>query len=153
MSVAKYNIFKSVSTVLTIGAPIITLACCSDFFVQNTGTSISAAGVFALLIAALIFKDKMAEHFKMPSAMVIAGISLILIIMVEQILLPIKIVCMVTLISGGIDKLTFERLYKAQEMLLPEQAKAFKFAGFMFTTTKKLNNLKQVNGGNNVKES
>lgn len=150
MGVAKYNIFKGVSTILTVGAPIATLAACSNFFVETTGRSISAAGVFALLIAALLFKDKLAEEFKMPSAMVIAGISLVLIIMIEQILAPIKLVCMVTLISGGVDKVSFERFYKSQEMLLPEQSKAFKFAGFMFTTTKKLNKLA---GGNNVKES
>lgn len=149
MSVAKYNIFKGVSTLLTVGAPIATLSACSNFFVETTGRSISAAGVFALLIAALLFKDKLAEEFKMPSAMVISGVSLVLIIMIEQILAPIKLVCMVTLISSGVDKITFERFYKAQEILLPEQSKAFKFAGFMFTTTKKLNELK---GGNNVKE-
>ena len=56
--IAKYNTYKGVSTVLTVGTPIITLACCSDMFVHRSETAISAAGMFGLLLAALLLKDK-----------------------------------------------------------------------------------------------
>ena len=47
-----------------MGTPIITLACCGDFFVERPATAISAAGVFAILIALLFAKDKLAEKIK-----------------------------------------------------------------------------------------
>ena len=61
--VAKYNTCKGVSTVLTVGTPIITLLCCGDMFVHKSSTAISAAGMFGILIAALFLKDKIAENF------------------------------------------------------------------------------------------
>lgn len=136
--VAKYNTFKGVSTALTVGTPIVTLACCGDFFVHRSDTAISAAGVFVLFILLLFFKDKIAENWKMPSTFVLSAVMLILIVMIENIILPIKYVCITTMISSGIDELTFKRFYKQVEALLPEQAKMFKHVGFIFTTTDSL---------------
>lgn len=136
--VAKYNTFKGVSTALTIGTPIVTLACCGDFFVHRSDTAISAAGMFSLFIVLLLFKDKFAEKWKMPSAFILSLVMFILLIMVEKIMLPMKYVCIATMISTGVDELTFKRFYKQIELLLPQEAQAFKHVCFIFTTTKKL---------------
>lgn len=136
--VGKYNLCKAVSTVLTVGTPIITLACQSDFFVHNSGTAISATGIFAILIACLFLKDKIMEKFKVPSAFVVSTVILILIIVVEKIIQPMKLVCIASMVASGIDELTFKRFYKHFEALMPKEAEAFKFAGFVFATTKKL---------------
>ncbi|MBR2385233.1 MAG: hypothetical protein IKA99_06490 [Clostridia bacterium] len=136
--VAKYNTCKGVSTTLTIGTPIVTLACCGDFFVHRSDTAISAAGMFSLFIVLLLFKDKFAEKWKMPSAFILSLLMFILLIMVEKIMLPMKYVCIATMISTGVDELTFKRFYKQIELLLPQEAQAFKHVGFIFTTTKKL---------------
>lgn len=136
--VAKYNTFKGVSTALTVGTPIVTLACFGDFFVHRSDTAISAAGMFALFIVILLFKDKFAENLKMPSAFILSSVMFILLIMVEKIILPIKYVCIATMISTGVDELTFKNLYKQIEIVLPQEAQAFKHLGFIFTTTKNL---------------
>ena len=136
--VAKYNAFKGVSTALTIGTPIVTLACCGDFFVHRSDTAISAAGMFALFIVVLLFRDKFAENFKMPSAFILSLVMFILLLMVEKIMLPMKYVCIATMIATGADELTFKRFYKQIELMLPQQAHAFKHVGFIFTTTKNL---------------
>lgn len=136
--VAKYNTFKGVSTALTVGTPIVTLACFGDFFVHRSDTAISAAGMFALFIVILLFKDKFAENLKMPSAFILSSVMFILLIMVEKIILPIKYVCIATMISTGVDELTFKHLYKQIEIVLPQEAQAFKHLGFIFTTTKNL---------------
>lgn len=136
--VAKYNTFKGVSTALTIGTPIITLACCGNFFVHRSDTSISAAGMFALFIVILLFKDKFAENFKMPSAFILSLVMFILLLMVEKIILPMKYVCITTMIATGVDELTFKRFYKQIELMLSQQAQEFKHVGFIFTTTKNL---------------
>ena len=136
--VGKYNLCKAVSTVLTVGTPIIALACQSSFFVHNSGTAISATGVFAILIACLFLKDKLAEKFKVPSAFIISTAVLIIIIVVERILQPMKIVCIASMVASGIDELTFKRFYKRFEALMPKEAEAYKFIGFVFTTTKTL---------------
>ena len=136
--VAKYNLFKGVSTVLTIGTPIVTLACCGDFFIHRSDTAISAAGMFALFIVILLFKDKLAEKWKVPSAFVLSLAMFILLMMVEKIMLPMKYVCITTIIATGIDEFTFKKLYKQTEMMIPQQAQLFKHAGFIFTTTENL---------------
>lgn len=136
--VAKYNLFKGLSTLCTIGTPIITLLCCGDFLVENSKTSISAAGVFVILLMALFCKDKLAENFKMPSAFILCLIVLILIWLIESILVPIKTVCISTMITSGIDEVSFKRLYKDIEKSLPENTSSYKHIGFIFTTTNKL---------------
>jgi hypothetical protein len=136
--VAKYNTLKGVSTALTIGTPIVSLVSCGDFFVHRSDTAISAAGVFTLLIVVFLFKDKFAENFKMPSAFILSLVMFILLLMVEKIILPMKYVCIATMIATGADELTFKRFYKQIELMLPAQAQAFKHLGFIFTTTKNL---------------
>lgn len=130
--IVKYNIFKAISTVCTIGSPIITLACCSEFFVHKSGTSLSAAGIFAILIALLFAKDKIAENFKMPSAFVLSLICFILIVLIEKIISPIKVVCIVTMITSGIDELSFKKFYKQIESTLPSTTLSRKHFGFIF---------------------
>lgn len=133
--VGKYNTFKGISTLLTIGTPIITLACCGDFFVQRSETAISAAGVFAILIALLFAKDKLAEKIKSPSAFIISAAVLIIIVVVENILLPMKYVCIATMIASGVDELTFKRMYKALECKMPQCWQAYEHFGFIFAKT------------------
>lgn len=133
--VGKYNTFKGISTLLTIGTPIITLACCGDFFVQRSETAISAAGVFVILIALLFAKDKLAEKIKSPSAFIVSAAVLIIIVVVENILLPMKYVCIATMIASGVDELTFKRMYKALECKMPQCWQAYEHFGFIFAKT------------------
>lgn len=133
--VGKYNTFKGISTLLTIGTPIITLACCGDFFVQRSETAISAAGVFAILIALLFAKDKLAEKIKSPSAFIISAAVLVIIVVVENIILPMKYVCIATMIASGVDELTFKRMYKALECKMPQCWQAYEHFGFIFAKT------------------
>ena len=133
--VGKYNTFKGISTLLTIGTPIITLACCGDFFVERPATAVSAAGVFAILIALLFAKDKLAEKIKTPSAFIISAAVLVIIVMVENILLPMKYVCIATMIASGVDELTFKRMYKALECKMPQCWQAYEHFGFIFAKT------------------
>ena len=133
--VGKYNTFKGISTLLTIGTPIITLACCGDFFVERPATAISAAGVFAILIALLFAKDKLAEKIKSPSAFIISAAVLVIIVVVENILRPMKYVCIATMTASGVDELTFKRMYKALECKMPQCWQAYEHFGFIFAKT------------------
>lgn len=133
--VGKYNTFKGISTLLTIGTPIITLACCGDFFVERPATAVSAAGVFAILIALLFAKDKLAEKLKSPSAVIVSAAVLVIIVVVENILLPMKYVCIATMIASGVDELTFKRMYKALECKMPQCWQAYEHFGFIFAKT------------------
>ena len=137
-TVGKYNLYKGVSTGLTVGTPLITLLCHSELFIHETKTSISAAGVILILITLLFAKDKLAENFKLPPAFVVATVGFFAICMIESILLPMKNVCLVTMIGTGIDELTFKHFYKSLEYKLPESAKANKHFGFYFCKTDNL---------------
>ena len=137
-NVAKYNLCKGASTVATFGAPLGTLFACGDFIVQRPSTSISAAGVFAIILLLFFFKDKIAENFKIPPAGVLCLALFIVICLVEKILLPIKIVCLVTMVTSGIDEFTFKRIYKSIEQKLPTGAADYKHLGFIFSTTDKI---------------
>lgn len=143
-TVAKYNTLKGVSTGLTFGTPLITLLCCGNMFVHRSETALSVAGIFTLLIVLLFAKDKLAEWFKAPSALVLSSVTLVLIILVEHIILPMKYVCIATMISCGVDELTFKHWYKQVEAQLPAIAKSYKKVGFLFTTTKKV--MEEQNG-------
>lgn len=151
--VAKYNTFKGVSTALTFGTPLVTLACCGDMFVHRSETAISAAGVFALLIAALFFRDKIAEQFKAPSALVVSIVVFVLCVLLENIITPIKYVCVATFAATGVDEFTFKSWYKRLEHTFPAVAADYKHAGFVFTSSKKLfgetqeENKAEVNNG------
>ena len=153
--VGKYNTFKGISTLLTMGTPIITLACCGDFFVERPATAISAAGVFAILIALLFAKDKLAEKIKTPSAFIISAAVLVIIVVVENILLPMKYVCIATMIASGVDELTFKRMYKALECKMPQCWQAYEHFGFIFAKTQDIFNTvqKEVNTNEERPES
>ena len=130
-SVCKYNTFKGVSTALTIGTPFVTLLCFGDFLVERSETAISAAGIFTLLIVALFFKDKLVEKFKSPSALIVAVAVLVIVVLTENLILPVKYVCIATIAACGVDELTFKRWYKQIEKKFPEQAKDYKHIGFI----------------------
>lgn len=136
--IAKYNIFKGVSTVITVGTPILSLVSCSELFAHRSDTAISAAGVFALIFALWFLKDKLAENFKLPSPFIASLVGLILIVMVENIIYPMKVVFLSTMITTGIDSLTFKRIYQELEKVLPDAAKTFKKFGFIFVKEKDL---------------
>ena len=141
--VGKYNTFKGISTLLTMGTPIITLACCGDFFVERPATAVSAGGVFAILIALLFAKDKLAEKIKSPSAFIVSAAVLVIIVVVENILLPMKYVCIATMIASGVDELTFKRMYKALECKMPQCWQAYEHLGFIVAKTEDIFNTVQ----------
>lgn len=136
--VFKYNLYKGISTLLGVGTPLITLLTSSKYFIYSPAGAISFTGVLTILIAALFLKDKLAENWKMPSEFILVSAILVIILLLEHILQPIKIVCIVTMIASGIDELTFKRLYKSCEMKMPKNAISHKILGFYFTTSKKL---------------
>lgn len=150
--VGKYNTFKGISTLLTIGTPIITLACCGDFFTERPATAISAAGVFAILIALLFAKDKLAEKIKTPSASILSAAVLVIIVVVENIILPMKYVCIATMIASGVDELTFKRMYKALECKMPQCWQAYEHFGFIFAKTQDIFDEVQKEVNNNEEE-
>lgn len=143
--VAKYNIYKAISTLLTVGTPMATLLACGDSFLQSPKSTVSAAGVFMLLFSILLFKDKMLEHFKMPSATIIALVILILVMLIENILAPIKIMCIMTIAASGIDKLTFDPMYHAIEKALGDEAQIYKHFGFLFCKSATVEALREAN--------
>ena len=133
--VGKYNLYKGISTLLTAGTPIVALASCSDLFVHRPDTAVSAAGVFAFLFAILFAKDKIAENFKIPSPFVISIVGLIAICMIESILYPLKIVFVSTIVSSGVDIVTFRQMYKSIENKYGESLNSYKRFGFVFAKT------------------
>lgn len=150
--VGKYNTFKGISTLLTIGTPIITLACCGDFFTERPAPAISAAGVFAILIALLFAKDKLAEKIKTPSAFILSAAVLVIIVVVENIILPMKYVCVATMIASGVDELTFKRMYKALEYKMPQSWQSYEHFGFIFARTQDIFDTVQKEVNNNEEE-
>lgn len=111
-TVAKYNGYKAASTAMTVGTPIVTLACCGELFVHRSDTSISAAGIFAFLIVALFVKDKMLEFIKTPAAWKISLIGLVFCILVRKLMDSMVIVFAASLAASTIDEFTFKRLYQ-----------------------------------------
>ena len=136
--VAKYNLYKGVSLLLTFGTPIVTLLCSGEFFVHKEGASVSAAGVFVLLIMLCIFKDKIVENFKLPSAFVISAVVLVLLWLIESIIKPIKLICILTMCATGIDEFTFKNWYKRIERILPDDVSNYKHVGFIFAKSKNI---------------
>lgn len=136
--VSKYNTCKAASTILTAGTPILSLLSCSDLYVHRSETAISAAGVFAVLFALLFAKDKLLENFKVPSPFVISIIGLIVIVMIESIIDPLKIVFISTVAATGVDTVTFRHMYKSMETSLPQSVNAYKHFGFIFTKSENI---------------
>lgn len=135
--IAKYNVTKGISTVLTMGTPIITLVCSSAEIITPAG-KMSVTACLVCLLVMLFMKDKLAEHLKMPSAFVLSAILFGLILMIEHILIPLKAVLVATMIVSGIDELTFKRIYKNVENELPDSVDKYKHVGFIFTTSKNI---------------
>ena len=144
-NVSKYNIFKGISTLLTTGTPIITLICCGDFFKHRSETALSAAGMFAILICMLFMKDKIAEYFKAPSAFIVSLVCLILIVIIEHIILPIKYVCFATIVTSGVDEITFKNIYKKLEVMFPNGFKQYSHLGFICAKQITLDKLENKN--------
>lgn len=136
--VAKYNILKAVSTILSSGTPLITLLCCGNIFVQNPASSMSATAMVAILLSSLLLKDKIAEKVKLKSAFVISVIGLVLILIVENILQPMKWVLFSTMCASGIDEVTFKLFYTRLEATFPGQVDGLKMFGFLVTDSKTL---------------
>lgn len=134
--VGKHNLFKGISLALTAGVPLITSALVSDFLVRDTNTSISTAGVIAILITCLMLKDKLLEQIKTPTAFKFCLVLLIITLLLESILIPIKVVLIASCISMGIDELIFKPMYLKNEKLLGESAAIHKRFGFYFCKTK-----------------
>lgn len=143
-NVAKYNTCKAVSSVLTVGTPIVTLIATGESFVSKPSASVSAAGIIAILISALFFKDKLAENFKAPSAFIVSACVFGLILLVENLLMPMKIVCIASMISSGIDEVSFKRMYKEAEALMPKKADAYKHLGYFITTQQKVEDIEKA---------
>lgn len=136
--VGKYNLFKGISLVVTAGIPLITAASVSDMFVSSTNTSISTAGVIAILIMVLTMKDKLLEEIKSPSALKIAVALLILLIVLEAILVPTKYVLVASCIGLGLDTLVLKKLYSYYYNQLPEIKLNYSHFGFIFCKTETL---------------
>ncbi len=139
--VAKYNTYKGISTGITFGTPIATMLAVGKLFVERPATAISGGAVFALLLSALLLKDKLAENFKMPSALVIAVIVFVFCVLVENIIRPMKIISLVTIIACGVDELTFKGLYKRIETGFPKKAAEYKHYGFYAVKQPKIDEL------------
>lgn len=137
-NVAKYNICKGVSTALTLGTPAVTLLCCGDFFVHRSDTAMSAAGMLVLILSLFFAKDKLAENFKVPAPAVLCAALLVLVVMIENIIFPVKIVLIATLCATGVDEFTFKNMYKRIEHKLPENYKDYSKFGFIFTSSSSL---------------
>lgn len=137
-TVSKYNVSKAASTTLTFATPIITLLSCGSFIRHRSETALSAAGMFVILLVLFFAKDKLAEKFKAPSALILSSVTLIFILLIEHIIVPMKTVCVATMIACGVDEITFKRWYKLIEAQLPKLAENYKHVGFLFTTTTKL---------------
>jgi hypothetical protein len=134
-NVAKYNTCKGVSSALTFGTPIVALASCGDFIKHRPETTISAAGIFVIILVLFFMKDKIFEYFKTPPAAVLSFALLIFILLIENIILPMKAVCIATMIVCGIDEVTFKHWYKTVEKVLPGIAENYKHVGFIFAKT------------------
>ena len=137
-NVAKYNLFKFLSMLIT-SIPIIAVTFYySDVIVQSSGASVSVTGIVAILLIGLFFKNKIAENFKIPSPFIISAALFVTILLVEQVLLPAKYTCLTAMLACGVDELTFKNVYKRVELLLPDKKKAYKHFGFYFCRTSTL---------------
>lgn len=136
--VGKYNLFKALSIILTVVPPILVAYCFGDMIVYDASASISLAAIIAILVALFFLKNKILENFKVPSVFVISLVLFIILMAVEQIIVPAKWVCGTTVVCCGLDELIFKRIYKRVEALLPEKREAYKHFGFYFCKTSKI---------------
>lgn len=147
--VAKYNTCKAFSTVLTVGTPVATMACCGDMFIHRSDTAISAAAVFAFLLSLLFVKDKILSFIKSPTALKISVIGLVCCVVLGNLIDTLKIVFFMTILASVVDEITFKRIYNNILFGMPEKYEQFLKFGFLCTTTKKIEELetKEEAGG------
>lgn len=137
-TVAKYNVFKGISLALTASTPIVALLSCSELFVHRSDTAISVAGIVAIVISCLFFKDKLLENFKLPSPFMGSLIGLIIIQLIKSIIYPIETVLVATVVVTAVDTITFRRMYKNIERKLPDNIDKFKHFGFITCKTEEI---------------
>lgn len=133
--IGKYNLFKSLSLLFTLGPTSFMIYLFKDVIVKDSNASISVAGMIGILFAVLFLKNKIAENFKLPSPFIVATALFVIIVLIESVLIPAKYTCLVVMISCGIDEISFKRIYQRIEMLLPEKRNAYKHLGFYFCKT------------------
>lgn len=136
--VAKYNTCKALSTVLTVGTPIATMACCGDMFVHRSDTALSAAAVFAFLLSMLFVKDKILNFIKSPTALKVAVIGFVFCIVVGNLIETLRIVFGMTIAACAVDEITFKRIYNNIVIGFPENYKQYEKFGFLITNSEKL---------------
>ena len=136
--VAKYNLFKTFSMLITCVPTLYVSYYFTRDVVKYPGQSVSLAGVIGILIAVAFMKDKLAENFKIPSPFVASTVIFICIVAIEKILIAVKFTCLTTMIVCAIDELTFKRIYKRIEILMPEDKQAYKHLGFYFCKSETL---------------
>lgn len=136
--VAKYNTYKALSTVITVGTPIATMACCGDMFVHRSDTALSAAAVFAFLLSLLFVKDKILNFIKSPTALKVAVTGFVFCVVVGNLIETLRIVFGMTIAACAVDEFTFKRWYNAIVLQFPENYKQYEKFGFLFTHTNTL---------------
>lgn len=128
--IAKYNVFKLLSILITCVPVLIVTSRYTDFIVYSSGATMSFTAIIGVFIAGLFLKNKIIENFKVPSPFMVSAILFVIILLIEEILIPAKAICLTSMIACGIDEISFKRIYKRIELLLPDNAKAHRFLGF-----------------------
>ena len=135
--VGKYNLFKGLSIGFTCMPTLISATSYSDIIAHDSKASISLVGIIGILLAVLFLKNKIAENLKVPSPFIIATILFVIIILIENLLLPVKTTCLVVMIVCGIDEISFKHIYKKIELKLPN-GEFYKHFGFYICKTEKI---------------
>lgn len=140
--VLKYNVLKSISLLLTIGTPSITMLVLNTALADSPSGAISIVGIIAIFMGLFFAKDKLAENIKVPSPLLAAIIMFVLIILLESIIVLAKYTSLITIAICGIDELTFKNWYKRLELTFSKTHKIdvqdYKKLGFIISTTKEL---------------
>ena len=140
--ILKYNLLKGISMILSVGTPTSTMIILNESLADSPAGAISIAGIIVILMAALIMKDKIAENFKMPSALVLSISLFIIILLLENIIVLAKYTCVATAMICAIDELTFKSWYKRLEKSIIKKYDVdlndYKKIGFIFGTSKKI---------------
>ena len=133
--ICKYNIFKALSILITSIPTLLVALSFGNDIIQSSSKSISFTGLVGIFLAFLFLKNKIAENFKLPSPFIVSAVLFVLILFVESIIIPVKMTCLTVMIVCGIDELTFKRIYKRIELLLPDKKEAYKHLGFYVCKT------------------
>lgn len=98
-----------------------------------------------MLLSVLFFKDKIMENLKVPSPFIISVVGLVLILLLESIMHPMKVILTATAVVTGADTLVFKRLYKNIELDFPDNIEKYKHFGFVITKSEILEEKKNGN--------